>query len=82
MKFKLKKGRGQVHNFTDAKGNVFLPGDIVDLPASYQGEAWLQKVEPESKPVAPPSSVEAPPEVAPETVSKESVSEKKSRKLK
>jgi hypothetical protein len=65
MKFKLKKGKGSVDNFTDAQGVKHLPGDVVELPASYNGERWLEPIEEEPKPVAPPSKVEPPSE--PET---------------
>ena len=43
---------------TDAAGVTHLPGDIVDLPASYEGEAWLERVDPEPAPVAPPAKLE------------------------
>ena len=43
-------------------GVRYLPGDVVDLPASYDGEAWLERVEAEVKAVALPSVVEAPAE--------------------
>ena len=56
------------------------PGDIVELPESYKGETWLEAVEAEKKPVALPSKVESPPEVAAETVPGEDVGEKKSGK--
>ena len=42
------------------KGIRYLPGDIVDLPPSYDGESFLERVEPEVKPLALPSVVEAP----------------------
>jgi hypothetical protein len=41
----------KVHRFTDANGQTHLPGEIVDLPASYLGENWLQRIEPLQKPV-------------------------------
>ena len=46
LKFRLKKGRSSVSEFTDAAGVTHVPGEVVDLPASYQDEAWLEKVEP------------------------------------
>ena len=45
------------------KGVRYLPGDIVDLPASYEGNSFLQRLEPEVKPVALPSVGEAPVDV-------------------
>ena len=48
-----------MQGFTDAQGVTHLPGDIVDLPASYKGEAWLEPVEAEKKIKAAPSKVEA-----------------------
>jgi len=45
----LKKGKGAVSGFRDAAGVMRLPGDIVDLPASYKGEKWLEPVESEKK---------------------------------
>jgi len=60
LKFKLKKGKGAVNRFTDAAGVTHLPGDLVDLPASYKGAAWLVPVEAEKKAKALPSKVEAP----------------------
>jgi hypothetical protein len=65
----LKKGKGSVQGFTDAAGVTHLPGDIVDLPASYKGEKWLECLEclePEKKVVVLPSKVEPAPEVKPE----------------
>jgi hypothetical protein len=77
LKFRLKKGKGAVSGFTDAQGVIHLPGDVVDLPASYKGEKWLEPVEPEKKVVAPPAKVEAP--SAPETA-EVPLPQKKSRK--
>ena len=56
MKFKILP---KVDGFK-FKGNRYLPGDIVDLPASYVGESFLERVEPEVTHVALPSVVEAP----------------------
>jgi hypothetical protein len=65
MQFRLKKGNGSVHNFTDAKGVKHFPGDIVDLPATYRGEHWLEEIKAESKALsASPSKVEPAPEAA------------------
>lgn len=47
MKFRLKTGKGSVSGFTDAKGVKHVPGDIVELPEDYEGERWLEKVEPD-----------------------------------
>jgi hypothetical protein len=66
LKFKLKKGKGSVQGFTDVAGVTHLPGDIVDLPASYKGEKWLECLEPEKKVVAAPSKVEPEPITKPE----------------
>ena len=45
MKFQLRKGKGSVSGFTDAEGVTHVPGDIVDLPASYKGQKWLEVVD-------------------------------------
>ena len=62
MKFMLRKGKGSVSGFVDAEGVTHVPGDIVDLPASYKGQKWLEvvdrKVAAPMVPVAP--NVEAP----------------------
>ena len=47
LKFRLKKGRGSVSEFTDGAGVTHVPGDVVDLPPSYEGERWLERVDPE-----------------------------------
>jgi hypothetical protein len=52
VKFKILP---KVHGFTDAKGITHAPGEVVELPPSYEGESWLERVEPE-KPV--PTMVE------------------------
>ena len=60
----LKKGKGSVDNFTDAVGKKYLPGDIVDLPTTYEGEAWLERVDkPKKAAVAVPGKVEVVPDV-------------------
>ena len=53
-------------NFTDAQGVRHFPGEIIDLPASYKGERWLELVEPEKKVVVAASKVEPAPEALPE----------------
>ena len=65
-KFRLKSGKGMVHGFTTADGVAHGPGDIVDLPETYEGEAWLERVDEPEKAVAPPSKLE--PIVAEEVV--------------
>ena len=45
MKFRLRKGKGSVSGFTDAEGVTPVPGDMVDLPASYKGQKWLEVVD-------------------------------------
>jgi hypothetical protein len=41
------------------KGNVqYKPGDVVDLPASYDGESWLERVDPLPVVAAVPGKVE------------------------
>jgi hypothetical protein len=34
-----------VSGFTDAEGVTHVPGDVVDLPASYKGQKWLEVVD-------------------------------------
>ena len=52
MKFRILP---KVKSFSDAHGNTYYPGDVVDLPISYLGESWLEPVDkvdvkkPESK---------------------------------
>lgn len=58
MKFKILP---KVDGFTDAQGVHHKPGEIVDLPQTYDGETWLERVEPD-KPV--PTMVEVRPEEA------------------
>ena len=64
MKFMLRKGKGSVSGFVDAEGVTHVPGDVVDLPASYKGQKWLEvvdrKVAAPMVPVAP--KVEVPDE--------------------
>lgn len=84
MLFKLVKGKGSVHSFMDAAGVRHFPGDVVELPASYLGKAWLEPVEKEAKPVAAASKVEPVPDSAvPEKNAEPAVPlEKKTRKPK
>ncbi len=58
MLFKLTKGKGSVSGFTDEHGVTHVPGDVVELPASYLGKKWLEPVEKAKKVVAAPSKVE------------------------
>ena len=58
LKFKLKKGKGSVSGFTDSEGVTHVPGDIVDLPASYLGEKWLEPLEKEKAVKAPTAKIE------------------------
>ncbi len=53
----MKKGKGSVNRFTDENG-VHYPGDIVELPASYEGVAWLERVDPVPVVAAVPGKVE------------------------
>ena len=55
MKFRILP---KVHGFTDAKGMHHLPGEVVDLPSSYEGESWLERVDKPSKVEVPPAKVE------------------------
>ena len=41
MKFKILP---KIDGFRDASGTKHKPGEIVDLPESYEGESWLQKI--------------------------------------
>jgi hypothetical protein len=58
LKFRLKKGKGSVSGYTDVTGVTHSPGDIVNLPASYDGEAWLERVDPEPVVAAVPGKFE------------------------
>ena len=57
-KFRLKSGKGSVHQLTTADGVTHSPGDIVDLPSTYEGEVWLEPVDRPVKVVAPPAMLE------------------------
>ena len=72
-----------MQGFTDAKGKTYLPGDVVELPASYEGEKWLEHDSEldwihRNKVEVPISKVE----LAPETVPAAPLPEKKSKKTK
>ena len=82
LKFRLKKGKGSVQGFTDAKGMTYLPGDIVDLPKSYLGERWLEPVKEEPKPEVPAAKIEPEAEIAPEATPEVPLPAKKSKKTK
>ena len=56
-KFRLKRGKGSVHSFS-IDGVKYFPGDVVDLPPTYRGEAWLELLEPEKKVAAVPGRIE------------------------
>ena len=58
LKFRLKKGKGAVQSLTDEAGVTYLPGDIVELPAKYEGETWLERVDPVPVVTAVPGKVE------------------------
>ena len=47
VKFKILP---KVDGFRDAKGFLHKPGDIVDLPPSYDGETWLERIKPAKQP--------------------------------
>jgi hypothetical protein len=73
LKFRLTKGKGAVHELTDAAGVTHLPGEVVDLPASYEGEAWLERVDPVPVVAAVPGRVEPVEPVVAEQVASETV---------
>jgi hypothetical protein len=77
LKFRLKKGKGAVQGLTDEAGVTHLPGDIVELPAKYEGEAWLERVEPVPVVAAVPGKVEP---VEPATVPLEPPASERTRK--
>jgi len=45
------------------KGVRYKPGDVVDLPESYAGESWLQRVEPEAAEITFPAELGSPAKV-------------------
>ena len=77
MKFKILP---KVDGFRDAQDVYHLPGEIVDLPATYEGESWLERVDKPAKVEVPPAKVEHIPEVKEAPVPFEQP--KKSRKTK
>jgi hypothetical protein len=76
VKFKILP---KVHGFTDAKGMHHLPGEIVDLPATYEGESWLERVDKHTKIELPPATVEPTLEVKPEVPLEQPKKSKKTR---
>jgi hypothetical protein len=58
LKFRLKIGKGSVQEFADAAGVVYKPGEVVDLPSSYEGEVWLERVDPVPVVAAAPGKFE------------------------
>ena len=62
------------------KGVMYKPGDIVDLPESYAGESWLQRVEPEIVAAAPIPKLEPIAKVEEAKISSFSSLERKQRK--
>ena len=64
MKFMLRKGKGSVSGFTDVEGVTHVPGEVVDLPASYKGQKWLEVVD---RKVAVPMVAVAPKVETPES---------------
>jgi len=73
----------KVDGFRDAAGVKHLPGEVVDLPASYDGETWLMRVDPEVVVAAVPGKVEPVEPVAPaETVPLEALKRKTRKKSK
>jgi hypothetical protein len=57
-----------------------LPGDIVELPASYEGEAWLERVDHVPVVAAVPGKVEPVEPVEPVAIPLEDPSQKRTRK--
>lgn len=56
MLFKLKEGIGSVREFTINDVN-YHPGDTVELPASYDGEKWLIRLDPIPVVAPPPQKI-------------------------
>lgn len=56
MKFKLKEGKDSVRVFT-LKDKDYFPGDIVELPQTYEGEKWLIRVDPVPVVTPPPQKI-------------------------
>ena len=80
-KFRLKKGKGSVSSFS-MNGERYGPGDVVDLPSTYKGEAWLEPLEPEKKVAAVPGKIEPAPAEAEEIKPDEAKKAKKPSKPK
>lgn len=57
MKFKLTTGKGSVSQFY-LNGVDYYPGDIVDLPSTYEGVAWLTRIDPVPVVVVPPQKID------------------------
>jgi hypothetical protein len=74
----------KVRRFCDAEGVRHLPGEVVDLPASYDGESWLERVDPVPVVAAVPGRVEpvAAEQVAPEVPLEASAGKRTRKKLK
>jgi hypothetical protein len=73
LKFRLKKGRGSVSEFTDAAGVTHIPGDVMNLPAVYEGENWLERVDSEVVVATVPGKFETIEEIEPITAAEESI---------
>jgi hypothetical protein len=73
LKFRLKTGPGSVSGFRMGSRR-YLPGDEVDLPPSYEGAAWLERVDPTPLVVSVPGKLEP---VKPESVPLEASGKKK-----
>ena len=58
LRFRLTSGKGSVQEFVDPSGVVYKPGDVVDLPPVYEGEAWLKPVDPAAEVSAVPGKIE------------------------
>ena len=59
MKFRLKKGKGSVNRLV-RDGEVYNPGDVVDLPPSYHGQRFLEVVDKKVEKPMEPVEVEVP----------------------
>ena len=73
LKFKLKTGPGSVSGFRVGPKR-YLPGEEVDMPPSYEGAAWLERVDPKAPVVAVPGKLES---AKPESVPLEASGKKK-----
>lgn len=54
----LKTGVGSVTSFTSSDGKIYFPGDIVTLPSTFKGEAWLEPIDIEPIKTVEPSKPE------------------------